>query len=87
MRVRRTGAKRGQSPIWYVMASTIDERRVIDAGLLKDVSPSRSYCYVLNWGYSSKADATAAMHFLQADVDAAIAQHRVTHQQATEVQQ
>lgn len=61
MRVRRTGAKRGRSPTWYVQASEPAEKEALKAGLLEDVSPGWRYPYVLAWGLRSKEAAVEMM--------------------------
>ena len=68
MRIRRTGAKRGQSPIWYVQASTESEAEAIRAGLLADVAPDRRYLHVLAWGFGTRQAAVEAMEELQEQV-------------------
>ncbi len=73
MLVRRTGAKRGESPTWYVAANSDEEIRAIEAGYLADVSPSRLYRHVLLWGSHSRAEAEDGMRRLQPIVDAAVA--------------
>jgi len=75
VRVRRTGAKRGQSPVWFIQASTEAEVNAIRAGLLENKSPDpRWWRHVLAWGYSSKKAALAGMADLQHQVDTAIAE-------------
>jgi len=69
MKVRRTGAKRGRSPIWYVWADQPEEQAAIRAGLLKDRAPDNRFRYVLAWGFTSRQAAERAMEELQPQVD------------------
>lgn len=77
MRVRRTGARRGQSPTWYISADQENERAAIRAGLLQNCAPDQRWIYVLAWGYSSKAAAEIALSEMQSAVAAAILSVRV----------
>jgi hypothetical protein len=72
MRVRRTGAKKGQSVTWYVQAEG-DEKELLQQGLWEEQAPTRKYINVLAWGFGSKADAEAAMERLEPRVEAALA--------------
>ncbi len=73
MRIRRTGAKAGVSPVWYIQASTEEEKAAIRAGLLKEKGPLPArWPYVLAWGLRSRAAAAEAMEELQTTVAAAI---------------
>lgn len=71
MQVRRTGAKRGTSPTWYVQASNESEKAAMKAGLLEDVSFSWRYPYALAWGLESKEAAVQRMDTLVPQVEAA----------------
>jgi hypothetical protein len=57
--VRRTGAKRGQSPVWYVYADRTEEQTAIDTGTLTDQSPDARWRHVLAWGFESQEAAEA----------------------------
>jgi hypothetical protein len=62
MRVRRTGAKRGQSPTWYIQAETEVEKMAFRMGLMRNASPKpRLYRFVVRWGYDSRDDAEAEL--------------------------
>lgn len=73
MQVRRTGAKKGQSPIWYVQASTEAEKEAMKAGLLEDRSPDWRYPYTLIWGCKTKSYAVKIMERIEPVVDEAVA--------------
>jgi len=67
MRVRRTGARAGESPTWYVQATTDEEIAAIEAGTLeagKGPEPRR-WRYVLMWGFRSRRTAMEAMEKLE----------------------
>ena len=70
--VRRTGAKRGASPTWYVSADLAEEQAAIRAGLLAERSPDARWHYVLAWGFPSKAVAEDALARLRPAVVAAV---------------
>lgn len=72
MRVRRTGAKKGQSVTWYVQAEG-DEKELLRQGLWEEQAPTRKYINVLAWGFGSKSDAEAAIERLEPRVEAALA--------------
>jgi hypothetical protein len=57
MRIRRTGAKRGDSPVWYVQASSAGEQLAFQAGLIEDRSPDARWRYVMAWGFCSRSAA------------------------------
>jgi len=67
MRVRRTGARAGESPVWYVQATTEEEIAAIEAGTLeagKGPEPRR-WRHVLAWGFRSQVTAAEAMEELE----------------------
>ncbi len=69
MKVRRTGAKRGQSATWYVWADQPEEQAVIRAGLLEDRSPDNRVRYVLAWGLLNRKEAEKAMEDLRPKIE------------------
>ncbi len=71
MRVRRTGARRGQSPTWYIYADQLEEQAAIRAGLLQDRSPDPRYRDVVAWGFARKAIAAGALSRLRPVVERA----------------
>lgn len=73
MRVKRTGAKRGGSPTFYVQANTDEEREAIRRELLPDVAPWPRR-YALAWGLPSRVAANVALGNLRERVEAAVAQ-------------
>ncbi len=69
MRVRRTGARAGEAPVWYVQATTDEELAAIEAGTLeagKGPGPKR-WRYVLAWGFRSRREAMVGMDELLED--------------------
>jgi hypothetical protein len=72
MVVRRTGAKRGTSPTWYVSADLLEEQAAIRAGLLEERSPDARWRFVLAWGFPSRIEAVEALARLRPAVAAAI---------------
>ena len=74
MEERRTGAKRGGSPIWYVRADREVEREAMRIGLLEEQAPLySSWKYVLAWGFGSRAEAQAEMEEMAEEVGEAVA--------------
>jgi hypothetical protein len=73
MKVRRTGAKRGQSPTWYVWADQPSEQAAIKAGLLEEQAPDLGYRYILVWGCRSQQAARQAMERIRLEVEQAVA--------------
>jgi len=61
MQVRRTGARKGCSPIFYIQADEETEQEAMRYGLLPEEWCGLRYPWVLAWGYGSKADAERAM--------------------------
>lgn len=60
MIIRRTGAKRGERPIWYVQADRPEEFAAIRRNEVR-VQPTGRIPNVLAWGLSSREDAQAAL--------------------------
>lgn len=65
MIVRKTGAKKGQSPVWYVQADDEVERALFASEIVLDQSPDARYTDALAWGFGSKAAAEAAAEGLE----------------------
>lgn len=65
MRVKKTGAKKGQSPVWYVQADDDVERALFASEVIVDQSPDERYVDVLAWGFGDKAAAEAAAEGLE----------------------
>lgn len=61
MRVRRTGARKGCAPVWYVQAETEEERAAFREGRVEEQSPGARWKYVLAWGFGSKREAKEAL--------------------------
>jgi hypothetical protein len=76
MRVRRTGAKKGESVTWYVQAEG-EEKELIRQGFWEEQAPNKKYIYVLQWGFDSKSDAEAAMERLEPRVEELLAKFNV----------
>jgi hypothetical protein len=74
MQVRRTGAQKGCSPIFYVQANTNDERLAMRAGLIEEDEQALPYFYVLAWGFESKAAAEQEMERLELMMKEALGQ-------------
>lgn len=73
MIVRRTGAKKGGKPTWYVWAELPEEQVALRAGLLEERAPGGQFFRdVLAWGFGSRSAAREAMAALETKVDAAL---------------
>ena len=72
MIVRRTGAKRGDCPTWYVWADMPAEQAAIRAGLLEERAPDARRRYILAWGFPSRRAAEEALERLRPAVAAAV---------------
>lgn len=74
MRIRRTGAKRGCSPTFYIQADRDEEKAAIRAGLLDEID-RRSIGgkpYVLACGFPNQQAAEAEMDELYGEVALAV---------------
>jgi len=74
MRVRRTGAGRGQRATYYIQATREDDPELY-AGILDGAIEERApvgtlYRGVLVWGFARKSGARATLARLQAALDA-----------------
>jgi hypothetical protein len=83
MKVRRTGAKKGGRPTWYVWAERPEEQVAVRAGLLEEEAPAgQLFRYVLAWGFGSRSAAREAMEGLETKVDMAVEAVEVAKEQA-----
>jgi len=64
MKVRRTGARRGCRPVFYIQADKAAEREAMRYGLLPEEWCGLRYPWVLGWGYDNKAAAEREMERL-----------------------
>ena len=68
MRIRRTGATRGDAPVWYVQADSAGEQLAFRAGLIEERAPDARWRYVMAWGFRSRPAAEAALPDLYAEM-------------------
>lgn len=73
MRVRKTGAQRGERVTWYVWADREEERAAVRAGLLEERAPDARWRYVLAWGFGSRGGAVGAMAVMREEVERVVA--------------
>jgi len=69
VKIRRTGAGRGQAATWYVWADQPEEQAAIRAGLLEDRSPDNRVRYVLAWGFPNRRGAEKALENLRPKIE------------------
>jgi hypothetical protein len=70
MRVRRTGAKRGCSPTFYIQADRPEEKAAIKAGLLDEIDrwAIGGKPYVLAYGFPNQQAVEAEMEELESEI-------------------